>query len=197
MKIRRGVIEGTDNMRARNVRHFLSLLCVLVPSLTFAQNMVFNGSNWYPNPARGATNQRIGWFILYPSSGPSLSFTALTTRLEETRTGLSNFKLWYTSDFNSPYGPLTTQLGGNVAVDPGTNNSIGFSGFTYSVPNTGAGFLVTADVAANATGNVRPWVTGPSSVGATGSTPTSNSGWPAPLANIGPLPVTLSLFAVE
>jgi hypothetical protein len=87
--------------------------------------------------------------------------TSATINFEGTPTGISNFKLWSSSDAN--FGG-DTQIGSTVSNFPGNGGSINFNGFSNSVSSSGTYYFLTADVAANPTGTVRAYITNKSSL---------------------------------
>ena len=112
-----------------------------------------DGSGFTPMITPGSANQAIGRFQLAGvSSGASL--TATTIQLNGTRTGLSNLKLWTSTDalFDSR---SDTQLGSVIENDPGDGNSVSFSSFSNSISTSGTYFFLTGDVAIGAIGAVQ------------------------------------------
>ena len=117
------------------------------PSCTFT-----DGSSFSQAPTLGSTNQAIGRFHLVGnSSGASL--TSVSIKLNGTRSNISNFKLWYSTDasFNSE---TDVQIGATVLTDPGDGNSVSFSSFSRSISTVGGYYFLTCDLAPNATGDV-------------------------------------------
>jgi hypothetical protein len=114
-----------------------------------------DGSGYTSSVAKGSVNQALGRFRLTGNiSGASL--TAASIKLNEARTGLSNFKLWSSTD--GSFGG-DTQLGSTVAVDPGSGNSVSYSGFSSAVSTSGTYYFLTGDVATDATGIVQAVLT--------------------------------------
>jgi len=111
-----------------------------------------DGSSYGPgNPTPGETDQAFGRFAL-TGAATGNSLTAATIRLNGTRTGATNFKLWSSS--NNSFGS-DTQLGSTVAADPGTGNTVSFSGFTSSIGTSAGYYFITCDVAADASGVIK------------------------------------------
>jgi len=112
-----------------------------------------DGSNLTQTIIADSTNQVLGRFRLTADvNGASLS--AASIRLNGTRSGLTDLKLWSSADtiFNSG---SDTQLGSTVAADPGDGNSAVFSGFSSVIDTLGTYYFVTADVASGGTGVVQ------------------------------------------
>lgn len=110
-----------------------------------------NGSGFNQTITPGSSNQALGRFQLTGNiSGSSLA--SATIRLNGARTGLSNLKLWLSSD--ASFGG-DTQVGSTVAADPGDGNSVSFSSFSSPINTSGTYFFLTADVAAGASGTVQ------------------------------------------
>ena len=110
-----------------------------------------DGSSFTPSVTQGETNQAFGRFAL-TGAATGNSLTAATIRLNGTRTGATNFKLWSSS--NNSFGS-DTQLGSTVAADPGTGNTVSFSGFTSSIGTSAGYYFITCDVAADASGVIK------------------------------------------
>jgi len=114
-----------------------------------------DGSSFTANIV-GTTNQAIGRFILVADAvGANLSSSEI--KLNGIRSGLSNFRLWISTDngFNSI---SDTQLGSDVSSDPGVGSSIIFNGFSGVINTSNKYFFLTADVSGSATGSVAPIV---------------------------------------
>jgi hypothetical protein len=110
-----------------------------------------DGSGFATNGTKGNSNQVLGRFRLAGDvSGSSL--TAASIKLNGTRTGLSNLKLWLSTD--ATFGG-DTQMGSTVAADPGDGASVSFSGFSGSVGTAGTYFFLTGDLDAGASGKTR------------------------------------------
>ncbi len=111
-----------------------------------------NGSSFSPSITKDQPHQAIGRFQLTSSS--TFSFIAVTIKLNSTRTGASDFRLWQSSD-NSFSSSSDIQLGNMVAYDPGTGNTVSFSGFASPVSTSGTYYFLTCDVASDATGSIQ------------------------------------------
>ncbi len=110
-----------------------------------------DGSSFVPAVTAGSTDQAIGRFQLIGDvSGASL--TDVSILLNGTRTGLSNFNLWESSDIT--FGS-DTHIGSTVTSDPGDGGSVSFSGFSSTITTGGMYYFLTADVASGATGSVQ------------------------------------------
>ncbi|HPG40290.1 MAG TPA: FlgD immunoglobulin-like domain containing protein [bacterium] len=110
-----------------------------------------DGSAFTPAITLGSSNQVIGRFTL-TGDVDGAALTTASIKLNGVRTGLSNFKLWGSTD--GTFGG-DTQLGSTVAADPGNGNSVSFSGFTSAIGTTGTFYFLTSDVSAGATGLIQ------------------------------------------
>ncbi len=119
---------------------------LLVQFVTFA-----DGSGFTQSITPNSINQVLGRFQL-TRSVIGAALTSVVIKLNNTRTGLSNIKLWSSSD--AAFGG-DTQLGGTVSADPGNGNSVSFSGFTSPVITSGTYYFLTGDISSGATGTVR------------------------------------------
>jgi hypothetical protein len=119
-------------------------------TVTFA-----NGSGFFAGVSRGSADQALGRFRLTGNVGGA-SLTAVSIRLNGARTGLSNLKLWESSD--AVFGS-DTQKGTTAAADPGNGNSVTFSGFTSAITTGGTYYFLSGDVASDATGSVQGVIT--------------------------------------
>ncbi len=148
-----------------------------------------DGSSFSPSVTPGSTDQPIGRFSLSASdTGSELS--RVTIRLDGTRTGASNFKLWKSA--NSTFGS-DTQLGSTVVTDPGDAKTVSFS-FNEGLTTTMFYYFLTCDVAGGATGSIEGYLTDNTSLtfydGVISATITD-----APLSSgAATLPVELSTF---
>jgi hypothetical protein len=159
-------------------------------ALTFS-----DGSGFTQSVTPNSTDQVLGRFQL-TADGSGSTFTAAGIKLNGTRTGLSNFKLWSSTNATFESGS-DTQIGSTVAADPGDGNSITFSSFSSAVSTSGIYYFLTADVAAAATGTVQGVLVNNSSItlnsGALTGTITN-----AVLSNgTSPLPVELVSFTAK
>ncbi|MCA0389591.1 MAG: T9SS type A sorting domain-containing protein [Bacteroidetes bacterium] len=119
----------------------------------FAAITFTGGSGYTHEGVPGSINQPFGRFYLDDLNEGS-TLTGATIKLNGTRTGVSNFKLWASSD-NIDFDPLTsTQIGTTVAVDPGEGNNIVFSSLSKALSYYNW-FFVTCDLAENATGAIQ------------------------------------------
>lgn len=122
-----------------------------------------SGSGFTPAITLGATAKAIGRFTLTPNvSGSTL--TAAYIKINGVRSGLTNFKLWYSTD--AVYGG-DTQIGSNVAVDQGAGNTVSFS-FSRALSVAANYFFVTCDVGAAAAGSITPLLASQASLTITG-----------------------------
>jgi hypothetical protein len=157
-------------------------------AVTFA-----GGGGYTPVVTRGGTDQALGRFGLTGDvSGASL--TAASIRIDGGRTGLSNLKLWQSSD--AAFGS-DIQIGTTVAADPGNGNSVSFSGFSSSIGTGGTYYFLTGDVASDAMGGVHGVIVQNSSLTISGGT-LSGTITNAPLSGVdASLPVGLASFSAR
>ncbi|MFA6596978.1 MAG: T9SS type A sorting domain-containing protein [Ignavibacteriaceae bacterium] len=162
-----------------------SLAAPSAPSITFT-----DGSGFTQSITPGSTNQALGRFLLTgTSSGATL--TAASIKLNGTRTGLTNFKLWSSTD--ASFGS-DTQLGSTVAADPGDGGSISFSSLTSSISISGTYYFLTTDVAAGATGTAQGVIVQNSSLTLNGGSLSGTISNAALSSNAVSLPVELNSF---
>jgi hypothetical protein len=112
-----------------------------------------NGNTFIPTLVKGENNQVIGRFRV--SSNKTLGyFTKAVIKLNGTRSGLSQFKLWESIDdvFNFSSDFL---LGNIVETDPGDGNSITFQGFKSTLETSDKYYFITCTIASDATGDVQ------------------------------------------
>jgi hypothetical protein len=111
-----------------------------------------DGSSFSPDAVtKGSNTQIIGRFHLNADvTGASL--TGASFDLSGDRTGLSNYKLWASTDavFNEAEDEYTR----TVSTDPGASPLV-FSSFIVNIPVSGKYFFLTVDVDAEASGNVK------------------------------------------
>jgi len=108
-----------------------------------------DGSGFTPAVVKGSVNQAVGRFQLTGDVVGS-ALTGVTIQLNGTRTGLSNLKLWSSTDASFESGSDTPLDG------PETDGAaIVFSGFSSAISSGGSWYFITADVAAEATGGVQ------------------------------------------
>lgn len=117
-----------------------------------------DGSGFTPSIAYGSSNQAIGRFQL-TGDVHGAALTAASIQLSGTRTGLSNLKLWSSTDavFESA---SDTQVDGPES----DGSSVSFSGFSSDISSSGVYYFITADVAADATGSVQGVIAGNASL---------------------------------
>ncbi|HPG40283.1 MAG TPA: FlgD immunoglobulin-like domain containing protein [bacterium] len=167
-----------------------TLAKVLNAQITFT-----DGSSFTPNISKGSANQILGRFQLSGDETGAL-LTAASIKINGTRSGLSNLKLWESADavFNSV---SDTQLGSTIAIDPGDGHSVGYSGFSSSITTSGIYYFLTADMATEASGIMQSIIVNNTNLGITSG---SLSGVidNAPLANGDvSLPVSLISFSAN
>lgn len=155
--------------------------------------ITFTGGSGYTHEGvPGSINQPFGRFYLDDFNEGS-TLTATTIKLNGTRTGVSNFKLWASSD-NIDFDPLTsTQIGTTVAVDPGEGNNIVFSSLSKALLYYNR-FFVTCDLADDATGTIQGVLVDNSSLTIAGGSLSSTITNETLSGGATPLPVELTSF---
>ena len=150
-------------------------------------------SSYTPIIVKGNPNQPIGRFQLSgANSGASL--TVAVIKLNGVRSGASNFKLWYSADNTFDPGAKISSLLGTVAADPGTGNTISFSGFNQSIGTGGGYYFLSCDLASNAAGEIQGILVDNNSLTiSSGSLSGAISNNPLSSTNA-PLPVSLAFF---
>lgn len=112
------------------------------------------GSTYTPTVTSGNKNQPIGRFQI-SGANTGASLIAATIILNGTRTGASNFKLWYSDDnIFDPNSRSDTQLD-SVITDPGTGNPVNFSSFNQSISTNGGYYFLTCDLSSNSSGEIQ------------------------------------------
>ncbi|NQT62408.1 MAG: VCBS repeat-containing protein, partial [Candidatus Marinimicrobia bacterium] len=153
-----------------------------------------SGSSFSPSVTKDQPHQAIGRFQL--SSSSTFSLMAATIKLNTTRSGASDFRLWQSSDatFSSA---SDIQLGNMVEYDPGTGNVVSFSGFASPVSTSGTYYFLTCDVASDATGSIQGSLVNNSSLTFSGGTLSSTITNAVLSGGDVSLPVELSSFTAE
>jgi len=141
------------------------------PTLTKTTNApvtFINGSAFIPTISQGSANQVLGRFQLQGDE-PGATLTSATIKLNGSRSGISNYKLWVSAEnnFNSVND---TQLGATVSADPGDGHSISFTDFSNPITTGGLYYLLTADVATEASGIIASIIVNNTNLGITGGT---------------------------
>ena len=116
---------------------------------------ITDGSGYNSSPIPGS-DRPIGRFSLSASSSdqPTATFEGVWITLNGTRSGASNFKLWYSSD-NSLDLQSDTQIGNVVATDPGAGNKIWFTDTSVAIDNQAGYYFLTCDIASDASGSIQ------------------------------------------
>lgn len=150
-----------------------------------------NGSGFTQNIIPNSLNQVLGRLQLSSNSSGAI-LTSASIKLNNPRTGLSNLKLWSSSDavFSSS---TDTQLGSTIPVDPGVGNSISFS-FLSPVSTSTTYYFLTGDVSASSTGTVQGVIVQNSSLTLTGGIIAGTISNEVLSDNATPLPVELVSF---
>ncbi|NQV16526.1 hypothetical protein HQ531_13775, partial [bacterium] len=155
-----------------------------------------DGSGFVPSVTLGGSNQAFGRFVLQVGF-ESATLTDATIKLNGTRTGMTNFKLWSSTNSTFESGS-DTQLGSTIGVDPGSGENATFSSFASSIaalPSVST-FFLSADVASNATGAIRGVIVNNSSLVFTGQATLNQTISNANLSSSDvALPVELTSFA--
>ncbi|MCF7792651.1 MAG: T9SS type A sorting domain-containing protein [Candidatus Cloacimonetes bacterium] len=110
-----------------------------------------NGNSFNPSVSPGNSDQTIGRFALNLGSTGTSYLERVTVKLNGTRTGASNFKLWESTDENFGSG---TQYGLTVSSDPGTGGSVSFAKSGFTINTSTKYYFLTCDVASDATGSI-------------------------------------------
>jgi len=161
----------------------LTLYAQWLPAVTFT-----DGSTFHQSIEGGTMNQAIGTFSLDAIGG---ILTQTVIKLNGTRTGATNFKLWEGTSGNIT---LTVQLGTTVAADPGVGNNVTFTGFSCALSSPAKYYFITCDLASNATGYIIPVMVNNSSMSYSTAI-LLNTIADAPLSGVNaPLPVVLNSF---
>jgi hypothetical protein len=111
-----------------------------------------DGSSFNPSITKGQPHQAIGRFQLTASE--TFSLVSAKIKLNGTRSGASDFRLWQSSD-NTFSSSSDIQLGSMVAYDPGTGQTITFDNFASPISSSGTYYFLTCDVASDATGSIQ------------------------------------------
>jgi LPXTG-site transpeptidase (sortase) family protein len=116
--------------------------------VTNSQITFTNGASYTPvSPTAGTTNQPIGGFSLQADI-PGASLTSVTINVTGTRSGITNLKLWNSTDatFNASSDTLLNSQSDNASVT--------FSGFSSTISTAGSYYFVTADLSTSASGSI-------------------------------------------
>ncbi|MFA6598421.1 MAG: T9SS type A sorting domain-containing protein [Ignavibacteriaceae bacterium] len=156
-------------------------------------NMAFtNGSSYTPPTATpGTNNNPVGRFQLTGSSYGGV-LQALTVSFSGTRSGVSNVKLWSSTD-NSFNSGTDVQL--NSKSD---GSSITFNSFNSLVDNSsGTYYFLTVDLASGATGSVTATIPSQASFTFAGANQPGSFTTAVLTSATAPLPVELSSFSAQ
>lgn len=154
-----------------------------------------DGSSFSPTITPGGNNQAFGRFQLTGSQS-GVTSTAATIKLNGSRTGLSNFKFWESTDGTfEGMGDSDTQLGSTVEVDPGEGNSVSYSSFSSNITTGGIYYFITCDVASDATGSIQAIIVSNSSLTLWGGELTGSINNAVLSDGEEPLPVEMSSFS--
>ncbi len=129
-----------------------SLQPVLSAAITF-----ISGSTYVPSfPVPGMDNNVLGR-VLLTGDNSNASLTSLTANISGTRSGITNLKLWSSTDetFDSGADQLLS-----TASDGG---AVTFTTFSSTLSSSGIYYFITADLAADASGQVTGSITDGSS----------------------------------
>ena len=159
-------------------------------SFTFQDGSTTQG-NYLNSPVLGQTDQPIGR-VRINAPGCCANVQQFTITLSGTHTGLSNFKMWNSTD--QSFGG-DTQYGSTVPTDPGAGSLQFTQVLTLGSTPGDTYFFLTADVDANATGSVLPLVTGLSCN--TSVFNYAGNGYDRMANATEPVPVTVSSIKVE
>ncbi|MBN2010870.1 hypothetical protein JW960_16095 [candidate division KSB1 bacterium] len=151
-----------------------------------------NDSSFTPVISNGSANQAIGRFQLTGSTS-GVSLTAASIKLNNTRSGLSNFKLWSSSNATFESGS-DTQLGSKISSDPGVGASASFSSFSSSISTSGTYYFLTVDLASSTSGSVQGAIVNNASLTISSGTLSGTISNAALSSSSTTLPVELSSF---
>lgn len=112
-----------------------------------------DGSSYSTALGVNLQNQPFGRFSLSADQTGS-ELTEIYVRLNGSRSGFSNFKLWSSSDENFDSG-VDQQIGSTISSDPGDGNTIQFSGFNSTIGTTAGHYFVTCDATQEASGGIQ------------------------------------------
>ena len=113
-----------------------------------------DGTSFTPTLTSGQNDQPIGRFSITSDISGAI-FQAVWIRLDGTRSGASNFKLWKSDDANFD-SSTDTQIGATFAADPGDGEKIWFVGLNESVSTSDDYYFLTCDLSPDATGSIQP-----------------------------------------
>ena len=160
---------------------------------TFPQTSTFtNGSSFNQSVTQGQTDQAIGRFAL-KANADGATFDGVWIQLNGTRTGVSNFKLWESSD-NSFSSGSDTQIGSTVSSDPGDGNYVWFLSLSKSLVTTDKYYFITCDLASDASGTIELVIPGNKELMFGSSVPGSTLNNASLSNGTSPLPVELTSF---
>ncbi len=161
---------------------------------TSAATITFtDGSGFTQSIIPGSTDLPLGRFQL-TSDASGATLTAVSIKLNGTRTGLSNLKLWSSTD--DSFGG-DTKIGSTVAEDPGDGASVSFSSLSAAVNTSGVYYFITANVAADASGTVQAVISENSSLTISDGTLSGSISDALLSGNTAPLPVELISFTAS
>ncbi len=112
-----------------------------------------SGSAYSPTVTKGLTNQPLGRFALN-SAGSGCIFDYIWIRLNGTRSGAYNFKLWSSSDDVFDSGS-DTQIGSSFSSDPGDGSPLWFTALNQTLTVSDKYYFLTCDLSSGATGNIQ------------------------------------------
>lgn len=154
-----------------------------------------DGSSFTPGINHGYTNQALGRFKLTADASDA-ALTDASIKLNGTRTGLSNLKLWSSTDDSYNSGS-DTQIGSTVSSDPGDGSAAAFSSFSSSISTSGTYYFITGDVSSEATGEVTGVIVQNSSLTISSGSLSGSISNASLSASAAPLPVELSSFTAS
>lgn len=119
----------------------------------YIANVIFNdGSTFNQEVLSGSLNQAIGRFKLSAYQGGA-KFNGLSIKILGNRAGISNLKLWASSD--SIFNPnFAEQIGNTITNDPGNEIAV-FNGFIKDISTYGSFYFLTGNIDSIASGYIQ------------------------------------------
>lgn len=130
------------------------------PVINFRSGTDFNSSY-----DAGTGIRVLGRFSMKASAAGS-SFSTATIKVNGLATGLSNFKLWESTD--ETFG-TDAQIGSTVAAYPGSGSNLSFNGFSSNLSTTYKYYFLTASATGASTGVLVPSISSNTSLVTSGS----------------------------
>ena len=201
-------MSGLINGDTYNLDIFYRLSSVYDPADTSGGNYYTNtytktaavyftdGSSYSPAQLeKSSTNQPFARFSLN-ADVTGASMTDIFIRLDGTREGFSNIKLWSSAD-NSFDAGSDSQVGETQNTDPGAGAEIKWTGISESIGTSITYYFLTADLDLAATGTIQGIVVDESKITVTGGVINNTISEAALSSSDVPCPITLASFSAE